>query len=493
MPSVLQEFEAAQKKRSTPLPADTQQVCIDLPGEAIRCVIYKPKLVVTLRKHRDVIFEIALFKGMSYTVEADQSDFYNARDKKLVEFRKKQKVTFADGERLHLWVSRQFKGGLVLKSGNKIIGRYEPDLLDSTQYSDEPGNKPAPLIVLLKNAPDLKPSSDAQGQVSASQCTPNDPLGIASAWTLSPIAAAYGIDMLPTMSRAIAAVVEPQHPTVAVVDADEKRMPKRLLDHFARGGTKSGLADIDANDVATRNWLYSQLAGATAYAGDNWNWLRHSIGRQTDGAFKLVRAQVSYVRGQVRIYFSGYSKANPVFGQGGHGPGNAKILQIFSGVGSTSSSFRSAVRGIAGTFKGNALVSFVFGSAASWAEWQADTQKDGYDLAASLLTGLLKALVASALTVIVVAAVVAVSLLVIGGSVAALVIGLLTIAAGFVMNYVVEAADKQVGKAWTGEHNSDGIAAGVAPWLRSASEWVSGTWDYLKSKMPNDYGAIAFP
>lgn len=68
-------LEAAQADRRPPppkpLPADTQQVCIDLPGEEIRCYIYKPKLEIMLRKHRDVIFDIEMFKGMQYTVEAD--------------------------------------------------------------------------------------------------------------------------------------------------------------------------------------------------------------------------------------------------------------------------------------------------------------------------------------------------------------------------------------------------------------------------------------
>ena len=70
---------AAESKNPKPkprvVPEDTQQVCIDLPGEEVRCIIHKPKLEIMLRKHRDVIFEIQLFKGMTYTVEADQSDF----------------------------------------------------------------------------------------------------------------------------------------------------------------------------------------------------------------------------------------------------------------------------------------------------------------------------------------------------------------------------------------------------------------------------------
>ena len=493
MQSILKVLEAAERKPSRlALPEDNQRVCIDLPGEDIRCHICMPELQIMLRKHRDVIFEIALFKGMTYTVEADRSDFYNARDKKLVEFKKKHKVSFTDGERMHLWVARQFKGSLVLKANGKVMGRYEPGALDNTRYDDDPATKPAPLIVVLKNEPDQTAASSPGPQASAMQCTADDPLGIGRTWTLSPVTSAYGLDFLAQMSRSTAVVVEAQHATVVVIDASEKGMPQKLLDHFANGGGKSGLADVDSNEVATRNWLYGQLAGTTAYAGDNWNWLRHSVNRHADGAFKFVKAQVSYVRGKVRIYFSGYSRMNPVFGPGGHGPGNAKVLQIYSGVGNSASTFTSAAKGIAGTFKGNALVSFIFGSAASWSEWQADAQKDGYDLAAALLMGLLKAVAAAAATVLLMALAVFLAMVLFGALVPALVVGAVTVIAGVGLNYVVEALDKKAGRAWKGEKNSDGLAAGLAPWLRSAGKWIGESWDYLALKMPKDYEPLSF-
>ena len=169
MPSVLQEFEATQKTVPPTLPADTQQVCIDLPGEAIRCVIHKPKLVVRLRKHRDVVFDINLSKGTNFTVEADQSDFYNARDKKIVLVSKRQKVHFADGERLHLWVGRNFKGSLILKQGNIEWGRYSPATFDSVPYGDDPKVKPEPMVIAI----------GTKSAAPLGQCTPTDPFGIA--------------------------------------------------------------------------------------------------------------------------------------------------------------------------------------------------------------------------------------------------------------------------------------------------------------------------
>ncbi|MES2088463.1 MAG: hypothetical protein V4532_00545, partial [Pseudomonadota bacterium] len=224
-----------------------------------------------LRKHRDVIFDIQLFKGMAYTMEANQSDFYNARDKQVVLHTKKQTVSFKDGERLHLWVARDFKGSLILKSNGKVIGRYDPAALDPTRYDAEPKTKPAPMVVVLKNE-----EGSAQASVTpraGGTCTAGDPTGMGQ-WTLHPVPVAFGVDALTLYNRNRPTTpVTEQHATVAVIDGDTKGMPQKLRDYFAAGGGKSGMADVDTNEVMTRNWLLGQLAGVAAYAGDNWNWL----------------------------------------------------------------------------------------------------------------------------------------------------------------------------------------------------------------------------
>jgi hypothetical protein len=480
---------ASESKHPKPkpriVPNDTQQVCIDLPGEDVQCVVHRPKLEIMLRKHRDVIFEIHLFKGMAYTVEADQSDFYNARDKKIVLHTKKQKVSFKDGERLHLWLARNFKGSLIVKANQKVIGRYEPAALDQTRYDAAPTTKPAPVVIVLRNEEASAPISDASDAGDASKTT--DLAGM-DQWTLRPVPTAFGLDALTMYSRnQPASHLAEHHPTVAVVDGDAEGMPPSLKDYFAAGGGKSGMTDIDPNEVMTRNWLLGQLAGVTAYAGDNWNWLRHSINKQADGAFRLVSAKVAYVRGKVRIYFTGYSTKNPAFGPGGHGPGNAKILQVYAGIGKVGSAFKSTALAVGGTFKGNALISFIFGSFTSWTEWQADAQKDRYDFAAALVTSLVKAVIAAALTVAVVAVVLFLLMIVLKAAVAAILVGVLTLAIGWVVGYGVEALDKQAGKAWKGQSNGDGTAAGIAPWLRSAGRWLGEAWDHLMIESPSDY------
>lgn len=298
----------------------------------------------------------------------------------------------------------------------------------------------------------------------------------------------FGLDGITTHSRMkpLTPVAE-QHPTVAVVDGDAKGMPASIAQHFAEGGGKSGLADIDTNEVATRNWLYGQLAGTAAYAGDNWHWLKASINRQADGAFRLVSAKVAYVKGRVRIYFVGYAKVNPVFGPGGHGPGNAKILQIYAGLGKAGSAFKATAQAVGGTFKGNAAISFIFGSATAWLEWKADAQKDVYDLLAAWLTALIKAVVVAALTAVLVTAILLALMFASGLTVAAIGVGALVVGIGFALNYAVEAGDKALGRAWKGKANSDGTAAGVAPWLRDVGKWFSTTWDDLASRFPTDY------
>lgn len=54
-----------------------QEHCIDLPGESVQCWIGGgiDKLKVILRKHRDVIFDIHLGNGKTYTLESTESDF----------------------------------------------------------------------------------------------------------------------------------------------------------------------------------------------------------------------------------------------------------------------------------------------------------------------------------------------------------------------------------------------------------------------------------
>lgn len=172
-------------------------------------------------------------------------------------------------------------------------------------------------------------------------------------------------------------------------------------------------------------------------------------------------------------------------------------MSIFAGAGKTSSTFSATMKGVAGTFKQNALISFIFGTATAYAEWKDDANKDGYDLAAALFTTTIKAILAAAVTTLVVAAIVWLVMIAFGAAMPVIAIGALAIGIGFVANYLIEAADKFAGRTLTHDpKNTDGTAAIVAQYMRefgqSTMERVHQNWNYLMQKMSKDYMEIAF-
>jgi hypothetical protein len=444
-----------------------QDVCIDLPGESVQCWRSSDNIKIILRKHRDVVFDLNLGKGKTYTVHSTTSDFYNARDRKLVYAKRGGMVTFRDGERLHLWVTRTFEGELILKSDGKILMKIAPNELDKHQYDDAPKTKPAPIVVAL-------------GPSKATNPRPPVPTNKPS---LSQVA----------MPAPSAAPLDEECSIVCVVDGTVKDMPAQVAEHFKKGGGQSGIADIDPNHIATRNWIWGQLSGAGAYVIDNWSWLRASLDSKTHTGFRLVTAKVHLVRGKVRFYFSGFSKYNTVFGPGGFGPAHDRVMNIFAGAGKTSSAFAAVAKGVGGTFKGNALLSFIFGAATAIAEWKDDIQKDGYDLAASIILVVVKAIISATLIVALVAAFVFGVMLASAHIVPVILIGIVTISAGFGVNYITEYTDKKLGKAISGKvDNEDGLAPVLAPVLRDAGNGIQQSWHELMRKFPRDYQEVTF-
>jgi hypothetical protein len=461
-----------------------QEHCIDLPGETVQCWIGggTDKLKVILRKHRDVIFDIHLGNGKTYTLESTDSDFYNPRDKKLVYASRHGKVTFKDGERFHIWVSRNFHGALVLSLDGRVIHKIEPNAWDSQNYTEDPKDKPAPIIIAIGG----DTTAPATPRKTTRQSLHNDLHG---STVSNPVI--------------VATKTTPVHvsdlscPVVCVIDGRVEGMPAHIAEYFKKGGDHSGLSDIDPNHVATINWIWGQITGTGAYIKDNWEWLRASLDGKTSQGFKLVKAQVHYVKGKVRFYFSGYSNSNLIFGRGGFGPAHDRIMTIFAGAGKTSSTFAATVKGIAGTFKEYALVSFIFGTATSIAEWQEDANKDGYDLTASLITTTIKTILAAAATTIAVAAIACFLMMISGAAVPVILIGTMTVVAGFLANYFVEAADKLAGRAITHDQSStDGTSAVIALWMRdvgaSTLQRIHENWNYLMHKMTSDYQEIIF-
>jgi hypothetical protein len=440
-----------------------QDVCIDLPGETVQCWRSSDNIKVILRKHRDVIFELKLAQGRTYTVESTGSDFYNANDKKLVRGGNAASVSFSDGKRLHLWIARGFKGEILLKSAGKLMLKLEPEKLDVQQYDDAPKTKPVPIIIALGASPNL-----SDGQVRNTAYPGQTTQAVSPASRISPVTATVDEDCA----------------LVCVVDGDLKGIPVDIWKALKEGGGQSGFADLDPNNIATRNWLLGQIAGASAYVGDNWEWLKASLDGKTHAGFKIVKAKIHRVNGKARFYFSGYSKYNKVFGPGGFGPGHDRIISIFGGAGKANSVFKATASGVAGTFKGNALVSFIFGSVTALAEWKDDVSKGGYDLAATLLTTIVKSIFSAAATVIIVTCLVMVVMFVFGVSMSVVAIGALTLGVGVAVNYGTDALDKKLGRMVMGESNQDGLSAVLAEHMRQS---VHYHWYYLKKKLLWNY------
>jgi hypothetical protein len=146
-----------------------KKIYICLPGQDAKGIVAGCANRVILRKHRDVVFDINLKKGNTYTLSAVKSDFYNERDKVLVEASKNQRATFKDGERFSIWVSRNFRTSLVLELNGVVIGKYAPNKLDDTKYDDDPKIKPEPMLIAIG-------SKDAS--LVKMQCTADDPYGM---------------------------------------------------------------------------------------------------------------------------------------------------------------------------------------------------------------------------------------------------------------------------------------------------------------------------
>lgn len=293
------------KTTATPSAAPAQEVCIDLPGEAVQCWRSSDNIKVVLRKHRDVFFDVNLTTGTSYTVES-LHDFYCPREKKLL-----KRANFQDGEPFHLWVGREFKGGLVLKSGKKILSTFEPNKLDGQKYDAHPKTKPEPLMVILGKK-DL---------TSPLMCTHKDPFGMSGAEGIfkpmfdpkMSFLKQYGTDFdyqysaqqaeiteYACVTEALAAEIQPQvikqlDTGVAVQGSIHQiflppQSNVQKSDLYAAMGTAAGY--ISGNETLTANW-FKETAG---YLQEHW--------KKMDKLLMFVRIEKK-VNGKYRVLFKG--------------------------------------------------------------------------------------------------------------------------------------------------------------------------------------------
>ena len=81
-------------------------------------------------------------------------------------------------------------------------------------------------------------------------------------------------------------------------------------------------------------------------------------------------------------------------------------------------------------------------------------------------------------------------MIVLSMSLTVVAVGGITIGVGFLAGYVIEAADKQIGKHLSGEVNDDGISPVIASWLRDNNRSLSNSWAHLMQKFPSDYSEL---
>jgi len=401
-----------------------QEHCIDLPGESVQCWIGggTDKLKVILRKHRDVIFDIHLGNGKTYTLESTESDFYNPRDKKLVYASRHEKVTFKDGERIHVWISRGFRGSLILKCDAHVISEVKPNEWDRHQHSDDPKEKPAPIIITIDS------------HFSAPQSTMPDQ----------------------SINHATPHVDEQ---SLHVHEVSKNGAPSLIFKFFEDGGES---LDLDSKNIITRNWIIAQLAGSSGYVADNHTWIKELIGCN----FRLEKV-VHKSGPKVYMIFSGNNKLRKMISASRYGLGHPKVMRIAGGASGVRQGWDATKGAAKDSLKvfakeegkmavkgGGVALFFVIGM--DVAEWHKDyseigpdgkPKKDFFDLFAKVGTDLVKAGLIAALTTASVALFFGAAAF-FGVTIAAPVVLVVagTIAVSVVLTFLIEKADKAIGR-----------------------------------------------
>ncbi|MFM9438481.1 hypothetical protein ACFDR9_005588 [Janthinobacterium sp. CG_23.3] len=269
----------------------SQEVCIDLPGESVQCWRSNDNIKVILRKHRDVFFDINLKRGTSYTVES-LSEFYCPRDKKLL-----KKTIFQDGERLHLWIGREFKGYLVLKKDVTVMATFEANKLDSKKYDDNPKTKPEPLMVVM----------GTKELSSSLSCTVNDPFGVSATQELFKPMFDPKMSFLKSYGTDFDYQYTEQQPEigeyVCVTDALSSEIQPQVLKQLDSGQAVEGATQKIFNpppNGESKSNLYKAIAAAFSYISGNEYLTANSV-KETAGFFQENWRQLNKVLMSVRI------------------------------------------------------------------------------------------------------------------------------------------------------------------------------------------------
>jgi hypothetical protein len=451
-------------------------VCIDLPGEPVECWA-DTDVTVLLRKHRDVIFDIDVKSGATYTVEADQDWIYDVGKKKRV-----TQGQFQDGQRYHIWISRDFKGHLILKQNGKVFQRYSMLLFGLANSNPDPKAKPEPIVIAMgtNKASRLHASStpsrttDISSLVKYPQAPVPDYLRGPSLFDPSSANQQWSCPI--SIKLAPDTTIEPMQ-EAHVVEVDAKTVPKEVLDALASGGADE--TAIDTNKIATRNWLIAQLAGSTAFLNDNKQWISELWSEK----LRLTKVIHKNVGERMYVVFTGNPRLRKLVTAARYGVKNEKVLTIAGGAGSVESGAAAAWEGSKGAFKKAGLIALIFTIVLDTAEWLHDYEeigpdgkgkKDFADLLGKIGIDLAKAGLSAVIASVVVGAIVAGLAGTVALPVAAIVVG--TIVVAVAVGYGLDWVDR---KTHATEH--------VTSWFRSIGESLKGAADYLEKSMPKDY------
>ncbi|MCA8258308.1 hypothetical protein LGM89_34030 [Burkholderia sp. AU31624] len=491
-------------------PLVQHNVCIDLPGEAVSCRA-ETDLTVLLRKHRDVVFDIKLHAGATYTVTTTHPDrptgrFYDTKRKVNT-----GETTFKDGESCHIWIGRNFEGSLILKQGQKVLGCYPIAKMDCTKgCTDDPKDKPAPLLIVLHNSQSgqtLANDLERLGSASTAGQQPVPALDHSRAGRsgLKNAAVAEGRTQFASapVPRSEARATKPRGGLPAihafkVTQTSGSEVPEELTAFF-KSGTR--VFKWDPTGTISRNFLIGMVTGSAGFGyawdafGPNgplrefWNreFLMH---RNSAGEFSLLFSTSAKERKLFGWLLATYqARANDM-----------RVMTLAAGTGSLTAPFRASWESVKGGLSIKTLTGrmFYFALAVDTMAWAHDywfepvgspAHKDIVDLLAILISDGLQAIFTTIFATIAYALVLA---FVASGTAIALpvtVIALGLLAVTWVFGIGVAMA-----------FNHFGVAEGLASVIREAgatmekfNEYVSNlireAGKLLEQQIPADYGS----
>lgn len=316
---------------------EVQELCIDLPGETVRCWRSSDRVKIILRKHRDVFFDINIKQGATYTIES-KSEFYSPRDKRLFKM-----VIFKDGEQLHIWIGRKFKGHLILRCDGRILGSFEPNVLDKAEYDSNPKTKPEPLMVIMGRKDDpfaaARPAED-RFWMSSSQGM-FKPMFDPKIATLRN----YGSEYLCQYSPEESEVGEYACVTEALASEIQPQILKQLESGAVEG--TAGQIFVPPKSVQPASGLYNAMAATVEYIGGadtlNSNVFKESAGYIQEN-WKMLNKITMTVRvekrivGKYRVIFRGVPLTKKVAQALGVAK-NARVAHETASVGSAKTAF----------------------------------------------------------------------------------------------------------------------------------------------------------